>query len=422
MTGAAPMTADANLATTHADWADGLPVDRGVSGQPRSIRLLIALAARIQVGRIAIVAPDGQRYVAVGPTPGRSAVLIVRRKRLVRRLLVGGSTGFAEAYVDGDWDSPDPAALMTLGLENEKALGTTLDGGFWARTAARIAHLFRPNSRLGSRRNIRQHYDLGNDFYARWLDPTMVYSSAIFAHPAQDLEAAQIEKFRRLATLMDLRPGMRVLEIGCGWGAFARHLAREHNCHVTAITVSPAQHDHAAAASQAEGLGDRVDTRLVDYRDVAGRFDRIASIEMIEAVGERYWPVFFAKLQDHLRPGGIAALQAICIEHARFDAYRQTADFIQKQVFPGGMLPTISALRAEVDRAGLAWSGETAFGAHYARTLACWKERFSAAWPEIERAGFDDRFRRRWETYLDYCRAGFETGAIDVHHVRLVRP
>ncbi|MGE0723284.1 MAG: class I SAM-dependent methyltransferase [Alphaproteobacteria bacterium] len=418
--GTAPMTADAELAIAPLEWI-AIPTDGIAPGQPRGVRLLLALAGRIRVGRIAIVAPDGRRYLAVGAAPGRSAELVVRRARLARRLLTGGSTGFAEAYVDGDWDSPDPAALMSLGLENEAALGTTLGGGFWRRVVGRIGHLLRDNSRMGARRNIRHHYDLGNAFYERWLDRTMTYSGAVFAAPNQDLAAAQVEKYQRLATLMALRPGMTVLEIGCGWGGFARHLARTHACRVTAITVSPAQHAHARAAIRADGLDDRVDVRLIDYRDVGGTYDRIASIEMIEAVGERYWPLFFARLAELLAPGGIAALQAICIAPAHFASYRRTADFIQRQVFPGGMLPTLAAIRDHAGRAGLSVSSAHAYGPDYARTLACWKERFGAEWPSIAAMGFDERFRRRWEMYLDYCRAGFEVGTIDVHQIGLTR-
>ncbi|WP_374447672.1 class I SAM-dependent methyltransferase [Stella sp.] len=412
------MTADTAFALP-ADWSAPLAWD--LSGLPRALRLMLALARRIRRGRLVIVVPDGRRYTAEGPEPGRTAVLLVRHPRLARRLLVGGATGFAESYVDGDWDSPDPAELMTLALENEAAIGSTLDGSRWYRAAGRILHALRRNSRTGSRRNIRRHYDLGNRFYAAWLDPGMTYSSAVFATPGQDLAAAQEEKFRRLAALLDLRPGMRVLEIGCGWGALARHLAAEHGCRVTAVTISPAQHAHAVAAAQAAGLADRVDTRLTDYRDVGGTFDRIVSVEMIEAVGERYWPVFFGRLADRLAPHGAAVLQAITIDERFFDTYRRSADFIQRHVFPGGMLPSRTVIRQQAARAGLAVAADHGYGPHYARTLELWKARFGAAWPEIAGMGFDARFRRLWDMYLDYCRAGFTAGTIDVRHVRLAR-
>ncbi len=227
------MTADAAYAdptwTATAAW--------DTAGLPRGLRILLAIARRIRQGRVTVVVPDGRSYTVEGAEPGRAAVLEVRHPRLARRLLVGGATAFAESYVDGDWDSPDPAELMTLALENETAIGRTLDGSRWYRLAGRVLHALRPNSRAGSRRNIRRHYDLGNRFYGAWLDPSMTYSSAVFATPEQELEAAQREKFRRLADLLDLRPGLRVLEIGCGWGALARHLAAEHGCRVTAITV-----------------------------------------------------------------------------------------------------------------------------------------------------------------------------------------
>ncbi|BBK38025.1 cyclopropane-fatty-acyl-phospholipid synthase [Allostella sp. ATCC 35155] len=412
------MTVDTALLQAEA-WP--VPPAWDMTGLPRTLRLVLMLARRIRQGRLAVILPDGRRYMVEGPEPGRSAVLIVRHPRLARRLLIGGATGFAESYVDGDWDSPDPAELMTLALENEAAIGRTLDGSRLHRIAGRVLHALRRNSRRGSRRNIRRHYDLGNRFYAAWLDPGMTYSSGVFATPGQDLEGAQEEKFRRLADLLDLRPGMRVLEIGCGWGALARHLAAEHGCQVTAVTISPAQHELAVAAARATGLDERIDTRLMDYRDITGRFDRVVSVEMIEAVGERYWPVFFGRLADRLAPGGIAVLQAITIDERFFDGYRRSADFIQRHIFPGGMLPSRAAIRREAAEVGLTVESDRGYGLHYARTLELWKARFGAAWPAIAEMGFDSRFRRLWEMYLDYCRAGFTAGTIDVRHMRLAR-
>jgi cyclopropane-fatty-acyl-phospholipid synthase len=334
-------------------------------------------------------------------------------------LLLGGPIGFAEAYLDGDWETADLTALLGLALANEAPLRGSVRGTGAIRLANRLHHLFRLNTRSGSRRNIAAHYDLGNDFYRLWLDPEMSYSAGLFATGTESLEAAQEAKYRLLLRLLEPTPGQSLLEIGCGWGAFARMAAREHGCRVRALTLSSAQAAIARARVEAEGLDDRVAIRLQDYRDADGVYDRIASVEMFEAVGEAYWPLFFEKLWERLRPGGIAALQIITIDAARFDTYRRGADFIQRHVFPGGMLPSLPALERQIAAAGLRLTERVAFGGSYARTLALWRERFLAAWPAIARLGFDERFRRLWQYYLSYCEAGFRAGSIDVAQYRI---
>lgn len=388
---------------------------------------MLLAAQRIEIGRIELVLPDGTSRAFRGRIDGPSAKLIVRRKRAARRLLFGGNVGFAEAYMDGDWDTPDLAALLELAARNEAACNDLHYGKASAlapaiNLARRLWHALRANTRAGSRKNIAHHYDLGNAFYSRWLDPTMAYSSAVFEPGNDDLEAAQRAKFRRMAEKLDIKPGQRVLEIGCGWGGFATYLATEHQARVTAITVSKEQLEHTQAAVQREGLGERVEAKFVDYRDVEGRYDRIASIEMFEAVGERYWPAYFAKLREALAPGGRAALQIITISDRFFDSYRSGVDFIQRYIFPGGMLPSNRALAREYERAGLTLAGQDFHGLDYARTLAEWNARFQARWTEIEKLGFDARFKRMWEFYLAYCEAGFRSGATDVTQVALVRP
>ena len=381
-----------------------------------ALRLLRGLAARFKEGRLEVVAPDGSaRWFGRG-TGGLEATLVIRRPRAVYRFLKGGALGFAEAYIDGDVDSPDLEALLRLFLANYDALA-----GRWQSTAAvrlvrRLWHRLRPNSKRGSRRNIHAHYDLGNAFYGLWLDPSMTYSAALF-DGTDDLEEAQRRKYRRLAQELRLEPGSHVLEVGCGWGGFAVTAAAEFGCRVTAVTISEAQYAHARQRVADAGLAEQVEVRFQDYRDLEGRFDAIASIEMFEAVGEAYWPVYFSKLQALLAPSGRVGLQVITIDDRYFEDYRTTVDFIQRYVFPGGMLPSPSALRAAGEAHGLVLEGRFAFGRDYARTLALWSERFEMVWPEIERLGFDERFRRLWSYYLAYCEAGFRVGTIDVEQV-----
>jgi cyclopropane-fatty-acyl-phospholipid synthase len=381
--------------------------------------LVLRLARQLRCGRLTVGLPDGSRHDFAGPEPGPAGELLLRRARSLRRFLTGGSLGFAEAYLDGDWDSPDLPRLLELLARNEAAWARHWAARGWHGWLARLYHRLRPNSRRGSRRNIKAHYDLGNEFYRLWLDLSMTYSSAWFSGAEQPLEAAQAAKNRRLAERIGLRPGHRLLEVGCGWGGFAELAAREFGAKVTAITISKAQHDHAAARIQAAGLNEQVEIRLQDYRDVDRRFDRIASIEMFEAVGERYWPVFFGKLRSCLTQDGMAGLQIITIADRYFETYRRGVDFIQRHVFPGGLLPSPGALEQQFRRAGLKPVDFASFGQDYARTLAAWTQRFQAAWPEVAKLGFDERFRRLWQYYLAYCEAGFRVGFTDVRQIAL---
>jgi cyclopropane-fatty-acyl-phospholipid synthase len=391
------------------------------AGLPGSLRVLVDVARRLERGKLSITVPDGRIFRAAGAEPGPDAALIVHRPRAVRRLLLGGTIGFAESYMEGDWETPDLTALLELACANDASLTHVTSGGRMLAFVRRIWHVWHANTRSGSKRNIAYHYDLGNQFYERWLDPTMTYSSAVFSEPTQELAAAQRNKYRAIAEKLDLKPHHTVLEIGCGWGGFASFIAREYGCKVTAITVSKEQLAYTQARIQREGLGTQVEARFLDYRDLDGRFDRIASIEMFEAVGEKYWAAFFSKVRDCLEPGGLAALQVITIADHWYDSYRKGVDFIQRYIFPGGMLPSVSALRGEIGRAGLELARQDFFGTDYARTLAEWRQRFLAAWPEIAPMGFDARFRRMWEFYLAYCEAGFRAQTIDVTQVALIR-
>jgi cyclopropane-fatty-acyl-phospholipid synthase len=384
-------------------------------------RILASAARRMAAGQLTLIGPDGGAEIIAGKVPGPQATLSIRRPRAIRRLLSGGDVGFAESYMDGDWESPDLAALIELAAQNEHAMADATRGLGMMRAWHRLQHLMRPNSRRGSRRNIAEHYDLGNDFYRLWLDPTMTYSSAIFSDPQAALSDAQMAKYRRMADSLELKPGHKVLEIGCGWGGFAEFAAGTYGCQVTGITLSQEQQKFARERVAKAGLADKVEIELVDYRDVDGSFDRIASIEMFEAVGEAHWPVFFEKVRNLLSPGGLAALQVILIEEARFDLYRRGADFIQRYVFPGGMLPSQTAFNRAAESARLKIDEAYHFGLDYARTLAIWQKDFQQAWPRVAALGFDAKFKRLWEYYLAYCEGGFRAGSIDVAQFRLKR-
>ncbi len=384
--------------------------------------LVFRVLERTRFGHIRVILPDGSEHDFRGDEPGPSAEIEFRHRRVLRRMLTGGSNGFAESYLAGDFETPDLAALLEFGARNEDAWGNFLTRTSKLAGLDRLIHVLRPNSKRGARRNISHHYDLGNSFYSAWLDRSLTYSSAVFDEADQPLEAAQSNKYANLAALGGLRPGDHVLEIGCGWGGFALHAAKSLGCRVTALTISHEQFAHAKARVADEGLQDRVEIRLQDYRDTQGVFDRVVSIEMFEAVGERYWDPFFSKLSEVLRPGGTAALQVITIAEDVWPSYRRSADFIQRYIFPGGVLPPRRALVERAQSAGLAWLTDRGYGTHYARTLALWHQRFCEAWPEIGRLGFDERFRRMWRYYLAYCEAGFRAGRLDVLQMVLRRP
>lgn len=390
---------------------------------PRGFSLLLRLlAANWTFGRLTVLLPNGETHLLEGPRPGPAATFDVRDYRFARRVLASGDIGLAEAYMAGEWESPQLAALLESFAHNYDHIRRLADGNPVMRALNWLSHKRRRNSRSGSRKNIHAHYDLGNAFYASWLDPSMTYSSARFSRAGMALEAAQREKYASLARLMDLRQGHSVLEIGCGWGGFAEFAAREVGARVTGVTISQEQFDFARQRVFNAGLTEQIDIQLIDYRDVQGRFDRVASIEMFEAVGQEYWPAYFGKIQDVLKPGGMAGLQIITIDEALFDDYNRRPDFIQKYIFPGGMLPSEARLRPVIDRAGLGWHEVERFGQDYADTLKLWDERFQAAWSDIRRmGGFDERFRRLWRFYLAYCEAGFRTARTDVIQLALTR-
>jgi cyclopropane-fatty-acyl-phospholipid synthase len=375
----------------------------------------------LEAGTLTVTVPSGESRTFTGAAPGPEAEIHFRDWNALKRLFADGSVGFAEAYIAGHWDTPDLAAMIELAARNRLSARREIQGHKLSVALQRLAHSVRPNSRRGSRRNIAAHYDLGNDFYTSWLDDTMTYSSAVFPTEDTPLDEAQRHKYRSLLDLIDPKPGERLLEIGCGWGGFAEYAARERGVEVTSITISQEQHRYASERIQRAGLGNQVSVQLVDYRDVQGRFDHLASIEMFEAVGEKYWPAFFAKVADTVRPGGRAALQVITIDDDAYEAYRRKPDFIQTHIFPGGMLPSLKVFREQVGRAGLKVMNEAFYADHYARTLRIWRERFEAAADRLRFEGLDERFRRLWRYYLAYCEGGFRARTIDVMQVGLTR-
>jgi cyclopropane-fatty-acyl-phospholipid synthase len=388
---------------------------------PRRARWALRLLARIEHGTLDVHFPHGQRASFGSGRP--HATIRLANWNVFGAALHSGDIGFAESFVAGDWTSSNLVELIALFARNRAAVEEFVYGSFWGRLAYRLRHLRNRNTKANARRNIHAHYDLGNDFYSLWLDPSMTYSSALFgrgvsdgaaAHvPASDIEllAAQQAKYARVLDELALNRGARVLEIGCGWGGFAETAARA-GVHVTGLTLSPAQLEYARERLKRHNLA--ADLRLQDYRDERGTYDGIASIEMFEAVGERYWPSYFATLNRCLKPGARACVQTIVIADHLFDRYRAGTDFIQQYVFPGGMLPSPQAFRAQVRKAGLKIVTELAFGRDYARTLATWRARFMQQLAAVRALGFDDRFVRLWEFYLAYCEAAFAEGNTDV--------
>lgn len=387
---------------------------------PAGAKAVMFALSQVTGGAIEAILPDG-RVLRFGDAGGQAIALRVKDYRFANRVLFNGDIGFAEGWMAGEWETDDLAGLLTLLAGNIERFKRVFDGGVVGQSFNWLRHLSRDNTRRGARKNILAHYDLGNRFYEAWLDRSMTYSAARFDQ-ARDLEAAQLAKYRALARHLDLRAGEHVLEIGCGWGGFAEVAASEYGARVTGITISDEQLAYARARMERAGLSDTVEIRRQDYRDVEGQFDKVASIEMFEAVGERYWPAYFGKIADVLKPGGRVALQIITIRDELFEHYRRRSDFIQRYVFPGGMLASLGRLRQETAKAGLSWRQADAFGQSYAETLAEWTRRFQSKWSEIRAMGFDERFRQLWLFYLGYCEAGFRTGRTDVVQLELAKP
>ena len=389
---------------------------------PRYFTRVFDLVGKLNSGRVDFVLPDGRRFRAEGSKPGPVAEVTINNPDVFARLVREGDLGFCDAYLDGWWTTPDLQAFMDFIHADNDDMYDGFPGMALVRAWEKARFWFQSNTKRQALKNISYHYDLGNDFYSLWLDDTMTYSSALFNTSQESLEKAQIAKYASMVDQMGVKPGDHVLEIGCGWGGFAEYAAKERGLKVTGLTISKEQLEYAQNRIKNKGLSDKVNFKLQDYRDETGVYDGVASIEMFEAVGEKYWPVYFDKIKQCLKPGKQATLQIITIQDARWEVYRKSVDFIQKYIFPGGMLPSPSVLRKEVHRAGLSVQHSIEFGKSYSQTLRRWFEVFNNKWDNISAMGFDDRFRRMWNFYLTSCAATFESGNCDVTQITLQKP
>ncbi|XOY56091.1 MAG: class I SAM-dependent methyltransferase [Rhodobacterales bacterium] len=398
-----------------------LTTTHGQTGLPRYFSNVFDALKTMKRGRIDIILPDGRHFRADGAEPGYVAEVHVHNTDVFARTVREGDLGFCESYMDGWWSTPDLMAFMDLMHDDMEHIYDGFPGQFLVRFYERTRFWLQNNSKKQARKNISYHYDLGNEFYGLWLDDTMTYSSAKFVTGQESMEAGQIEKYKSMVDQMGVQPGDHVLEIGCGWGGFAEYAAKERGLRVTGLTISQAQHDYAVARMQKAGLSDKVTIKMQDYRDEKGIYDGIASIEMFEAVGEKYWPVYFETLHDRLKPGKNATLQIITVEHRRWHVYKRGVDFIQKYIFPGGMLPSPVVLRQEIEKAGLHVAQSIEFGESYSQTLRRWHDTFNARWDQVQALGFDDRFRRMWNFYLTSCAGTFHSGNCDVTQITVTR-
>ena len=388
---------------------------------PYRARLMFRLLEKLRGGGLTLHGPDGYTHLFGTRESGQQARLTLDDWGVIDSAISRGDIGFAETYMEGRWNTDNLPGLIELMCLNRDALEEAMYGSRLGGLLYRLKHLFNGNTRRGSRRNIAAHYDLGNDFYKLWLDPSMTYSSALFAGQSSlSTEQAQLRKYRRVLDQLQVQPGQHILEIGCGWGGFAEIAAGEYGARVTGLTLSREQLAYAQARMESAGLTAFTDLRLMDYRDLTGQFDHIVSIEMFEAVGERYWPGYFACLKRNLKPGGRVVVQSITIADEVFPRYRKSTDFIQQYIFPGGMLPSPSEFLRQAKLAGLDFEIGLRFGRDYAETLKRWRLVFLARLPAVRAQGYDERFMRLWEFYLAYCEGAFAAGSTDVVQFDLV--
>lgn len=378
--------------------------------------------AKPDFGQLLFILPNGKQILLAGPADGPRAVLTLNNFSVIRKAMRAGTVGFGKAFIDGDIECDDLVELFRFFIRNDASFARS-GRGFFKRAAKDIAfHLSRANTHEGSQRNIAEHYDLGNDFYAEWLDPSMTYSSGIFENDDTSLGEAQQQKYEQVARAAEIKPGDSVLEIGCGWGGFAEYVTSKYHASLRGISLSKEQLKYGTKRLKSKGLAQNSRLVFEDYRDTTGKFDHIASIEMIEAVGQEHWPHYFDTVYERLKEGGTAAIQAITIQDERFETYRSKVDFIQRYIFPGGMLLTKPIMAEQGVNAGLTLEGYETFGQSYAKTLNLWRHRFLARWDVIKTQGFDERFKRSWLYYLAYCEAGFAEGAIDVGIYKYRKP
>ncbi|WP_028956470.1 cyclopropane-fatty-acyl-phospholipid synthase family protein [Sulfitobacter sp. 20_GPM-1509m] len=394
----------------------------GQTNLPRYFARVFAMTQGMNNGRVDFVLSDGRTFRAEGKNPGPVAELRIHNNDLFARLIREGDLGFCDAYLDEWWSTPDLQAFMDLVHADNDSIYDGFPGMGLVRFVERFRFWLQRNNRTQARKNISYHYDLGNEFYGLWLDDTMTYSSALFETGQESHEAAQIAKYASMIDQMGAQAGDHILEIGCGWGGFAEYAAKERGIRVTGLTISEEQIKYARERIEKAGLSDMVDFKLQDYRDEKGTYDGIASIEMFEAVGEQYWPAYFNTVRERLKPGKNATLQIITVQDRRWEVYKRGVDFIQKYIFPGGMLPSPKALRDQVVKAGLSIERSIEFGPSYSISLRRWHETFNERWDQIAAMGFDDRFRRMWNFYLTSCAATFESANCDVTQITIKRP
>ncbi|MEL6688979.1 MAG: cyclopropane-fatty-acyl-phospholipid synthase family protein [Pseudomonadota bacterium] len=395
---------------------------RGQKNLPRYFTHVFDLAQVAENGRLDIRLPDDRVFRADTKRPGPVAEVVVHDNDVFARMIREGQLGFCDAYLEGQWSTPDLQSFMDFIHADNDDMFDGFKGQKLVQMYENFRHWLNRNTRKQAKKNISAHYDLGNDFYALWLDDTMTYSSAIFSTGQESLEAAQIAKYKSMVDQMGAKPGDHVLEIGCGWGGFAEYAAGERGLKVTCLTISQEQYNYAVERIRKAGLEDKVTFKLQDYRDETGTYDGIASIEMFEAVGEKYWPAYFETVRERLKPGAQATLQIITVQHKRFEIYRSSVDFIQKYIFPGGMLPSPIVLREQVEQAGLKVVKSIEFADSYSQTLRRWHDTFNEKWETIHAMGFDDRFRRMWNFYLTSCAATFHSRNCDVTQITISRP
>lgn len=394
----------------------------GQKDLPRYFATAFGIAQKGQNGRMDFVLDDGRTFSAEGPGVGPVCEIRIHNSGIFERLLREGQLGFCDAYLDGQWSTPDLQAFMDYIHADNDEVFDSFPGQKLVQFYERFRFWLQGNSKGQARKNISYHYDLGNDFYGLWLDKTMTYSSAIFEDGQDCLEKAQTAKYASMVDQMGVKAGDHVLEIGCGWGGFAEYAAKDRGLNVTCLTISKEQIKYAQDRINTAGLTELVKFKLQDYRDETGVYDGIASIEMFEAVGEKYWPSYFQTVHDRLKPGAHATLQIITVRNDRFDVYRKGVDFIQKYIFPGGMLPSPEVLAQQVEKAGLNVVKSIEFGESYSQTLRRWHDTFNDKWDQVVAMGFDDRFRRMWNFYLTSCAATFHYGNCDVTQITISKP
>ncbi len=385
-----------------------------------TIFLLKKFFARVNNGELTVELPSGQQITLIGHNNRMLRVSIkVTSYKLIPLLFLKGGLGAGESYIKGYWTTPDLKKILEFAAINRAPLSKQLKGYHAAKFFDKALHFLRHNSLSRAQKNISAHYDLGNNFYGQWLDPSMTYSSAIFDDFSDSLQKAQTNKYEKLCHLVELAPEDTVLEIGCGWGGLINYVKSRYSCDFTAITLSEEQYNFVTEKNLNLQSSGKSFVSLCDYRNLQGEFDKILSIEMIEAVGVKYWPIFFSKLKNSLKNSGVIGLQAITIAEDYYDDYEKNTDFIQRYIFPGGMLPTLEIIKRLSKRSGLQVVKGHDYAEHYAVTLEHWRDRFNKAWPKLSKQGFDSRFRRTWDYYLAYCQAGFSEGMLNVWQLRL---